>query len=74
MVLLLNLEEILQKLKLKNDIILVGSAVLDNYFSKYCYQNSIQGYEFLFTIPGTVGGNIYMNAGCYGKRNQRLFN
>ena len=55
------------KIKIENDIILVGSAVLDNYFSKYCYQNSIQGYEFLFTIPGTVGGNIYMNAGCYGK-------
>ena len=55
------------KIKIENDIILVGSAVLDNYFSKYCYQNSIQGYEFLFTIPGTIGGNIYMNAGCYGK-------
>ena len=55
------------KIKIENDIILAGSAVLDNYFSKYCYQNSIQGYEFLFTIPGTIGGNIYMNAGCYGK-------
>jgi UDP-N-acetylmuramate dehydrogenase len=55
------------KIKIENDFLIVGSAVLDNYFSKYCYQQSIQGYEFLFTIPGTIGGNIYMNAGCYGK-------
>ena len=43
------------KIKIENDMIVAGSAVLDNYFSKYCYQNSIQGYEFLFTIPGTIG-------------------
>ena len=55
------------KIKIENDFMIVGSAVLDNYFSKYCYQHSIKGYEFLFTIPGTIGGNIYMNAGCYGK-------
>ena len=22
--------------------------------------------EYLYTIPGTIGGNIFMNAGCYG--------
>src|SRR5210317_697194 len=59
------------KIKIENDFLIVGSAVLDNYFSKYCYQQSIQGYEFLFTIPGTIGGNIYMNAGCYRKDFQR---
>ena len=55
------------KIKIENDVLIVGSAVLDSYFSKYCYQHSIQGYEFLYTIPGTIGGNIFMNAGCYGK-------
>ncbi len=52
-------------IKLK-DYLLVGAGVLDNFFSKYCYNNSISGYEFLYTIPGSIGGNIYMNAGCYG--------
>ncbi len=52
-------------IKINNDHMLVGAGVLDNYLSKYCYQNSISGYEFLYTIPGSVGGNIYMNAGCY---------
>ena len=53
------------KIQINSDHILVGAAVLDNYFSKFCYQNSISGYEFLYTIPGSIGGNIFMNAGCY---------
>ena len=40
--------------------------MLDLKFSMFCYENSITGYEYLFTIPGTIGGNIFMNAGCYG--------
>ena len=51
--------------QLKNDHMLVGAGVLDNYLSKFCYQNCISGYEFLYTIPGSIGGNIFMNAGCY---------
>ena len=51
--------------QINSDHMLVGAAVLDNYFSKFCYQKSISGYEFLYTIPGSIGGNIFMNAGCY---------
>ena len=52
-------------IQLYSDYMLVGAGVLDNYLSKFCYQKSISGYEFLYTIPGSIGGNIYMNAGCY---------
>ena len=55
------------KVKLNSNYMLVGAAVLDNYLSKFCYQNSISGYEFLYTIPGSIGGNIFMNAGCYNQ-------
>ncbi len=55
------------KIQINLDHMLVGAAVLDNYLSKFCYQNGISGYEFLYTIPGSVGGNIYMNAGCYNQ-------
>ena len=55
------------KIQINSDHMLVGAAVLDNYFSKFCYQNSISGYEFLYTIPGSIGGNIFMNAGCYNQ-------
>ena len=30
-------------------------------------ENSIEGFEFLSCIPGSIGGGIKMNAGCYGK-------
>ncbi len=53
------------KIQINTDHMLVGAAVLDNYLSKFCYQNCISGYEFLYTIPGSIGGNIFMNAGCY---------
>ena len=29
--------------------------------------NNLSGFEFLSCIPGTVGGRIKMNAGCFGK-------
>ena len=53
------------KIKIEKDFLLVGAGVLDNFFSQYCYRKNIKGYEFLYTIPGSIGGNIFMNAGCY---------
>ena len=41
-------------IKINTDHMLVGAAVLDNYLSKYCYQKSITGYEFLYTIQGQL--------------------
>ena len=29
-------------------------------------ENNLTGFEFLSCIPGTVGGGIKMNAGCFG--------
>ena len=54
-------------IQIKSDHLLVGAAVLDNFLSKFCYQKGISGYEFLYTIPGSIGGNIFMNAGCYNQ-------
>jgi UDP-N-acetylmuramate dehydrogenase len=50
---------------LENNQIEVGTGVLDSNIAKYCAENSISGLEFLYTIPGTIGGAIAMNAGCY---------
>jgi len=30
--------------------------------------HSLSGFEELSTIPGSIGGAVYMNAGCYGKQ------
>jgi UDP-N-acetylmuramate dehydrogenase len=64
--LLLKLSNDFTKILIKDNIVTVGASVLDSKFSIFCYENSIGGYEFLYTIPGTIGGNVFMNAGCYG--------
>ena len=35
--------------------------------SDFAIENNLSGFEFLSCIPGTVGGGIKMNAGCFGK-------
>ncbi len=49
------------------DIIIAGSAVLDKNLSYFALKNNLSGFEFLSCIPGTIGGGISMNAGCFGK-------
>ena len=44
----------------------VGAATLDKTLSRFAADNSIAGFEFLSCIPGSVGGAIKMNSGCYG--------
>ena len=53
--------------KLSEDVIIAGTAVSDNVLSAFAMENNIGGFEFLSCIPGTVGGGIKMNAGCFGK-------
>tara|TARA_B100000029_G_scaffold463935_1_gene497565 strand:- start:303 stop:1208 length:906 start_codon:yes stop_codon:yes gene_type:complete len=50
---------------LSDDIIIAGSAVSDKSLSEFAMDNSLGGFEFLCCIPGTVGGGIKMNAGCF---------
>ena len=49
------------------DIIVAGSAVLDKSLSNFAMNNNLSGFEFLSCIPGTIGGGLTMNAGCFGK-------
>ena len=51
---------------LGEDIIIAGSAVLDKSLSDFAMNNNLSGFEFLSCIPGTIGGGITMNAGCFG--------
>jgi len=47
-------------------IIEVGAATLDKKISDFATDNSLAGLEFLSCIPGSIGGSIIMNSGCYG--------
>ena len=51
---------------LNENIIIAGSNVTDRAFSDFAMENNIGGFEFLSCIPGTIGGGIRMNSGCYG--------
>jgi len=47
--------------------IITGASTLDKNLSYFALENSLSGFEFLSCIPGTIGGGIRMNSGCYGE-------
>ena len=52
---------------LPNMTIIAGSATTDKKLSEFALENSVGGLEFLACIPGTVGGGLRMNSGCFEK-------
>jgi len=44
-----------------------GAAALDANVARLAADAGIAGLEFLRGIPGTIGGALRMNAGCYGR-------
>jgi UDP-N-acetylmuramate dehydrogenase len=51
----------------------VGAAALDANVAKAAGDAGIAGMEFLRGVPGTVGGALRMNAGCYGREIADIF-
>ena len=49
-----------------SDTIIAGASALDKNVSNFALKNSISGFEFMSCIPGTIGGAVRMNSGCYG--------
>jgi len=52
---------------LNENTIIAGSGALDKLLSEFALKNSLTGFEFLYCIPGTIGGGIRMNSGCFEK-------
>ena len=50
---------------LRDNIVVAGSAALDRKLSLFAMENNLTGFEFLSCIPGTVGGGLKMNSGCF---------
>lgn len=50
-----------------------GAAALDAAVARAAADAGIAGLEFLRGVPGTVGGALRMNAGCYGRELKDVF-
>ena len=51
--------------KLDEETIIAGASALDRKVSDFALENFLTGFEFLSCIPGTIGGAVRMNSGCY---------
>ena len=49
-----------------SDVVNVGAAALDKRVAEAAAAANVSGLEFLFGIPGTIGGALRMNAGANG--------
>ncbi len=52
---------------LNKNTVIAGASALDKNVSNFAFENSLTGFEFLSCIPGTIGGGVRMNSGCYGE-------
>lgn len=49
------------------DLVIAGPAALDAQVARAAAKAGLAGLEFFVGIPGTIGGALTMNAGCYGR-------
>lgn len=47
-------------------IVSAGAGVASPHVAKFAAKNSLADAEWLAGVPGTIGGALAMNAGCYG--------
>lgn len=52
--------------------VMAGAAALDGNVAMAAARAGIAGLEFLSGIPGTIGGAVRMNAGCYGVETRQV--
>jgi UDP-N-acetylmuramate dehydrogenase len=50
-----------------DDMVIAGPAALDAQVARAAAKAGLAGLEFFVGIPGTIGGALTMNAGCYGR-------
>ena len=61
------------KINVEGMRIRAGAAALDAAVARAAADAGIAGLEFLRGVPGTIGGALRMNAGCYGRELKDVF-
>jgi UDP-N-acetylmuramate dehydrogenase len=56
----------LNEVRMENGRIYAEAGVASPKLARFAAKHGFEGAEFLAGIPGTVGGALAMNAGCYG--------
>jgi UDP-N-acetylmuramate dehydrogenase len=54
------------EISVQDQAVTAGAAALDSAVARAAAKAGVAGLEFYAGIPGTVGGALTMNAGCYG--------
>ena len=62
-----------REVNIKEDIITCGAATPSGLLAKLAADKGLAGFEFLSCIPGTMGGALFGNAGCFGGEMKDLF-
>jgi len=57
---------VLTELSMDGDLVYVQAGVAGAKLARFAANNHLCGAEFFVGIPGTLGGMLAMNAGCYG--------
>ena len=52
---------------LNENMVIAGCGITQKKLSEFSKENNIEGMEFLSCIPGSVGGGIRMNSGCFDR-------
>lgn len=68
------LHNVLAELKMDGDLVYAEAGVTCGKLAKFCAREAKQGAEFFAGIPGTLGGALAMNAGCYGAETWDVIN
>lgn len=57
----------LDKIEIKGTRVFADCGVKGPRLSQVALENSLSGFEFMIGFPGSIGGNIYMNASAHGQ-------
>lgn len=57
----------LNKIQVDGNKIIAGAGVRGTRLSKIALENGLSGMEFMIAFPGSIGGEVYMNAGAHGQ-------
>lgn len=68
----INNQEACTRLEYADGLVYAGSSVKLQAFIRFCTKQGLEGSEYLFSVPATIGGAIFMNAGRGRALNQQI--